>query len=118
MNGSEWCKYTLFTLGMNADQCIGFGRHFPYQHLDLNDGIKYLGFTLKTNCYGKENWWWLFSKIENITYLWCNRWLSRGGRLVLFKTVLKSIPFYWNTIAHIPKGTLEKNLKFCYNFFY
>jgi hypothetical protein len=57
---------------MNEDQDIEFERYFPYQHLDLNDGLKYLGFTLKPNCYGKENWWWLVSKIEKIISLWCN----------------------------------------------
>jgi len=46
-------KYSFLTSGMNEDHDIEFERYFPYQHLDLNDGLKYLGFTLKPNCYGK-----------------------------------------------------------------
>jgi hypothetical protein len=36
--------------------------------------------------------------------------------LVLIKSVLEAIPIYWQTLAHIPKGILEKNRKFCFNF--
>jgi len=39
-------KCYLLTSSMNEDQYIEFKRQFPYQHLYLNDGLKYLGFTL------------------------------------------------------------------------
>jgi hypothetical protein len=87
-------NYSFLTSGMNEDQDIEFERYFPYQHLDLNDGPKYLGFTLKPNCYGKENWWCLVSKIEKRISLWCNRWLPRRGRMILVKSIPEAIPIY------------------------
>jgi hypothetical protein len=55
---------TLFTSGMDDELSLDFERNFPFQHLDMSEGIKYLGFNLKPNSYGKEDWWWLVSKIE------------------------------------------------------
>ena len=38
---------------------------FPFKGYPLDKGIKYLGFILKPNCYGIEDWKWLVKKIEN-----------------------------------------------------
>ena len=46
----------------------------------------------------------------------CNRWISRGGRLVLIKLVLKSIPIYWASTAYIPRGILNKIQKKFFSF--
>jgi hypothetical protein len=80
----------------------------PAQKKNLVEGVKYLGFFLKPNCYRKEDWGWLIRKVEVRISIWVNRTLSRGGRLVLLKAVLEGIPIYWNSIAAIPKGVLEK----------
>ena len=53
--------------------------------------VKYL-FSLKTKDYHYDDYLWLYNKLEARISILCNRWLSRGGRLVLVKTVLKSIP--------------------------
>ena len=67
---------------------------FPYPSLNLDDGKKYLGFHLKPNKYMKKDWMWLISKMENRINVWCHKWLSRAGRLVLVKLVLEAIPIY------------------------
>jgi hypothetical protein len=56
---------------------------------DLEQGLKYLGFFLKPNQYKKCDWQWLIAKVEKKINTWCNRWLSRGGHLVLVKAVWK-----------------------------
>ena len=89
---------------------------FPYQQLPLDDGIKYLGFRLKPNCYKKEDWNWLLTKLESRINSRCNRWLSRAGRLVLIKSVLEAIPVYWMALAWIPKSILNKSRRICSNF--
>jgi hypothetical protein len=35
---------------------------------------------------------------------------------VLVKFVMEAIPIFWHTLAHIPKGILEKIRKVCFNF--
>lgn len=39
--------------------------------------------------------------------LWCYRFLSLGGRLILTKAVLESIPVYWLSLFKIPVSILE-----------
>ena len=67
---------------------------FPFLFTPLDDGLKYLGFRLKPNCYKKEDWNWLVAKLEKRVNNWCNRWLLRAGRLVLVKSVLEAISVY------------------------
>ena len=42
--------------------------------------------------------------------------MSKGGRLILLKSVLQSILVYWASIAYIPKGILTKIRKLCFSF--
>ena len=54
----------------------------------LSEGFKYLWFQLKQNAYSCKDWEWIYKKIENRVSMWTNRFLSRGGCLVLLKAVL------------------------------
>jgi hypothetical protein len=81
---------------------------FPFELVDFDKGIKYLGFHLKPNCYKKVDWEWLIGKLEKRLKVWSFRWISREGRLTLVKSVLEAIPVYWMSLAWIPKGVLEK----------
>lgn len=80
---------------------------FDYPKVDLLEGLKYLGFIIKPNGYTQRDWGWILSKVEKISSLWCNKWLSKGGGLVLMKYVLEDIRVYWVTLTFIPKGLLE-----------
>jgi len=84
--------------------------------VDLQKGIKYLGFVLKPNGYGLKYWRWLTNKIERRIHFWCHRWFFRGGRLTLVKSVLEGMSVYWFLLAHIPKGVLEKIRRICFDF--
>jgi len=46
-------NFDLFTSILDDTWNTRMERIFPFQHLDINEGIKYLGFTLKPNKYGK-----------------------------------------------------------------
>lgn len=72
------------------------------------DGFKYLGFPLKPNGYGIQDWGWMVAKIEAKINNWCNGGLLSGGRLNLIKSILETIPMFWHTLAYTPKGILEK----------
>ena len=77
-----------------------------YPKKPLGEGFKYLVFFLKRNCYDFKDWMWLFQKVEARVSSWKNKFMSRGGILVLVKAMLQSIPIYWASIAYIPKGIL------------
>jgi hypothetical protein len=57
-------KYTLSATGMEEAELAIYKSLFPYPILDFNEGIKYLGFYLKPNCYIKYNRNWLIAKLE------------------------------------------------------
>jgi hypothetical protein len=89
---------------------------FQFQVIHFGEGLKYLGNMLKPNGYKQQDWSWLISKVEKRIQFWCNHWLSRSDRLTLVKLVLEAIPVYWQYLAHIPKGILEKIRKICFRF--
>lgn len=80
----------------------------PAHKKDLEEGIKYLGFYIKHDMYRKKDCGWLIRKVEARISSWVNKTLSRGSHLVLLKSVLESIPVYWNSIVAIPKGIMDK----------
>lgn len=79
-----------------------------YSILDVDEGLKYLGFYLKPNDYRKDDLKWLVSKIEKRLKVRCHQWLLRAGRLVMVKSVPEAIPIYWLSLPWIPIETLEK----------
>jgi hypothetical protein len=70
--------------------------------------MKYLGYYLKENNHRVADWNWIIQKIEKRIGCWSFRWLSLGGRLVLAKAVLQSIPVYWLSLVKIPATTMQK----------
>jgi hypothetical protein len=75
----------------------------PFACNSIETGLNYLGFELKSNSYSFDDWLWLIKNNQARISSWAQRWLSRGGRLVLLKVVLNSIVVHWETISKIPK---------------
>ena len=89
---------------------------FDYVCIDINDGLKYLGYHIKPNDYKIKDWNWIIAKIERRINVWYNRWLSRAGRLILIKSVLEAILVYWMTLAWIPIGITNRIKCICRQF--
>jgi hypothetical protein len=71
---------------------------------------------LKTGAHRAADWDWLVSKVTNKIGLWCNRWLSLGGRYILVKTVLEGQPVYWMSMEALPHTVLNKIRKMMFHF--
>jgi hypothetical protein len=56
------------------------------------------------------------AKIEKKIGLWCNQWLSIGGRLILVKTVLESQSVFWMSMEMIPKSVLNRIRQLMFEF--
>jgi len=80
----------------------------PLSFADLNLGFKYLGYLLNPRVAKADEWSWLVAKIEKQIGLWCNQWLSLGGRLILVKSVLESQSVFWMSMEVIPKSVLNR----------
>jgi hypothetical protein len=83
---------------------------------NLNDDFKYLGYYLKPGPSKSVDWSWLVAKFEKKIGLWCNKWLSLGGRLILVKAVLESLAVFWMSLEVIPKAILNKLCSLSYAF--
>ena len=87
-------KSSLTTHMLSQVEEAELKRFFPFSSAGLEEGLKYLGFSLKANRYRKQDWFWLLRKVEKRLMVWSHKWLSRAGRLVLVKAVLEAIPVY------------------------
>jgi hypothetical protein len=82
----------------------------------LEEGFKYLSFRLKPNKYGSADWIWLLTKVEKRINCGAIRWISRGNRLVLIKSIIEAIPVYWHLLVKIPKNILNIINKVIFNY--
>lgn len=80
---------------------------FPFVWQPLQDGVSYLGFILKSNCYSINDWYWLVRCVEKRINNWTYCFLSLGGRLLFINFVLQSVPVYWLSMALVPKAILD-----------
>jgi hypothetical protein len=71
---------------------------------------------MKPDRYKEEDWQWLIDRYEARLNHWCNKWLSMGGRLVLIKVVLESLPVYWMSLAHLSISILNKIRRLSFTF--
>ena len=109
-------KSSLTTHLLRLEEEAELSRFFPYNTAGLDEGLKYLGFSLKANLYRKQDWFWLVGKVEKRLMVWSHKCLSRAGRLVLVKAVLEAISVYWMSLSWIPKGILERIRRICFRF--
>jgi len=83
---------------------------------DLAEGFNYLGYLMNPDSYKSSDWQWLIDRFESGINHWCNKWLSLGGRFILIKVVLESLPVYWLTLAHFSLEALNKLRKLIFSF--
>ena len=88
-------KSTLLHSRFDDAEMITVQNIFYFTADKIEIGLKYLGFFLKPCRYYSKDWDWLVVKVEKRIKNWSFRWLSKGGKLILVKTVLEAIPVYW-----------------------
>ncbi|KAK3229124.1 hypothetical protein Dsin_001005 [Dipteronia sinensis] len=69
--------------------------------------ISYLGFPLGGRPSSKEFWNPVVSKIKNRLAPWKRKFLSKGGRLVLIKSAISSIPTYFLSVFKLHFGVAK-----------
>jgi hypothetical protein len=80
-------KTTVHYWGLEDSELSQFKAILPFTFVDLNLGFKCLGYHLGPRASKTKDVGWLVAKIEKQIGLWCNKWLSIGGRLILVKAV-------------------------------
>ena len=108
-------KSSLLHSGLVESELITIQNIFSFPVAKLEVGLKYLGFHLKPCRYLMKDWDWLVAKVEKRIKNWSFRWLSKGGKLILVKSILEAIPVY-SMHFWIPLGIIEKIKKLCFKF--
>lgn len=109
-------KSFISMFGLEAEDlryCLSI---FPYKVEYFDVGMKYVGFHIKPNGYLNSDWRCLIGRLENRINIWCNKWLSRSGILVLVKSVLEATPVDWMILTWIHKEILDKMRKLFFRF--
>ena len=95
-------------LNLDLGEGLWHALNFDFNSVNVVSGTKYLGFFIKPNDYSKKDWAWLIVQVENSLKQWCNLWISRGGRMILVKTIIEAIPVYWFTLSTVPACILRR----------
>ena len=79
-NGVNTMTFLLYSAGISSNKSnfislAGRASHriyglFPFRATTMEEGLKYLGFNLKPNCYCKSDWYWLLERIEQRIGKW------------------------------------------------
>ena len=108
-------KLTFHFSGIHGEPLEKFRTMFSY-NFELSVGFHYLGYYLKAEKSTFEDWIWLIIKFEKGIKLWCNRWLTLGGRYTLAKSVLETQSVYCMALAVVPVYVLSKVCKLIFDF--
>ena len=87
-------KSSFYYSVLDESELITLHNIFSFSIVNIESGMKYLGFHLKPCRYLMKYWDWLIAKVEKRIKNWIFRWLSKGGKLTLVKVVLEAIPIY------------------------
>ena len=92
-SSAESTQSTVVGFGLSAEElsCCAKILATPIETLPL----RYLGLPLTDRCLQTQDWQLMMEKEESQLARWRGRLLSRGGRLVLVKTVLSALPTYF-----------------------
>ena len=70
--------------------------------------MTYLGLPLGANFNSKTIWNTVIEKMEKKLGGWKRLYLSKGGKLTLFRSTLSSIPTYFLSLFHLPAGVATR----------
>jgi hypothetical protein len=109
-------KSSFLTSNVQESIKLDLSELFGIGFLELEKGFTYLGYHLKSTRYTIKDWAWLIDKFNKKILNWKHRFLSMGGRYILIKAVLESLPVYWMALAHIPASVLKSLRQLIFSF--
>ena len=112
----NWGKSTFINFELSAEEMGGCSQILgtPIRVLP----IRYLGVPLVDRRLQLQDWHPVFEKVETRLGGWRAHLLSRGGRLVLLKAVLATIPIYYMSIFRMPASIRRRLDKSMQSFFW
>eukprot|EP00253_Pinus_taeda_P021952 PITA_21952 len=72
------------------------------------DNIKYLGLPLTSGVNNRSLWHGIINKIKDKITSWGGYWLTKGGKIILLKSVLSALPIYQAPFLLAPKHIMDQ----------
>ncbi|KAK9079762.1 hypothetical protein SSX86_001435 [Deinandra increscens subsp. villosa] len=120
------CFHLVSGLDINLKKCALFGINVPEEIVMEKAAVmgcvhgefpfSYLGLKVGANMNRKINWQSVVDVFERRLSRWKAKNLTLGGRLVLIKSVLESLPSYFFSLYKAPKGIIDTLEKIRFNF--
>ena len=102
----NYSKSGLLVLGKNEEWANRVASHLECQLVKLP--VTYLGVPLAANMRRRSSWQCVIDKIQNRLNTWKGTCISRAGRVVLIKAVLRSLRLYYSSLFKIPKKVAQE----------
>jgi hypothetical protein len=99
-------KSELFCFGETRERSGDYVRLFGCKEGEFP--FRYLGIPMSPKRLSNMDWRVVEERVQKKLSSWKGKLLSSGGRLVLIKSVLSSLPMFMMSFFRIPKGVLEK----------
>jgi len=82
----------------------------------IKDGMKYLGFQLKSKGYSSVDWHWILERFFRKISAWEQRALSLARRFIMSQLVLTQLAVYWSHIYSLLASIILKINRLLANF--
>eukprot|EP00253_Pinus_taeda_P009869 PITA_09869 len=94
----------------SISKLFGFNSHAHWEK------IKYLGLPI-TNGFNKRSLWSeIINKMKSKITTWGGYWLTKGGKVILIKSVLSALPIYQASLLFAPKSVTDQISKILRDF--
>ncbi|KAK0583096.1 hypothetical protein LWI29_033303 [Acer saccharum] len=100
-----------FSPSISSFDCDQLAEIFGIKSVDCHE--KYLGLPCFIGCKKKDLFSDISSRIWDKIKGWRDKFLSIGGKEILIKTIIQSIPIYSMNLFQLPKGILNEIYRLC-----
>jgi len=100
-------KSSIFGWNMSQHNLNSIAQILGFECFAQWDSIKYLGLPLTSGVNNRSLWHGIISKIKDKITSWGGYWLTKGGKIILLKSVLSTLPIYQASFLLAPKHIME-----------
>eukprot|EP00253_Pinus_taeda_P001754 PITA_01754 len=100
-------KSEIYSWNINKQELIGISNALGFKGHTRWDRFKYLGLPITNGPNRRSLWSDIICKIKTKIATWGGFWLSKGGKVILIKSLLSALPVYQATFLLAPRNIMD-----------